>query len=163
MPEKRYTMNIPTMNIRLAVPIISAAVAAAVSIAIVFLGRRSETIKQVQAMRTAAYADFIRGIANLAIIQREPVQGREQLLKAWEAKMLVADAKARIAIYGSESVAASLAHFLRGGAVLDTAERARTFVGVCQEMRNEGRARKTAVADSDIHFLLFGLELNDYQ
>ena len=139
-------------------------IAAIVSLAIVFLTRRSEAIKHFESIRTTAYVDFIRGIAGLAIMQRSPVQeGKEQFLRGMESKILVADAKARIAIYGSEPVVSLLANFLRGGAILDTPERAREFTAVCQKMRSDGRPRPKKVTDEDIHFLLFDFEMKHYQ
>ena len=143
--------------------ILTAVIAAIVSLTVVFLTRRSETIKHFESIRTAAYVDFIRGIAGLAIMQRSTVQeGKEQFLRGMESKIFVADAKARIAIYGSEPVVSSLANFLRGGTILDTPERAKEFTAVCQKMRCDGRPRPKKVTDEDIHFLLFDLEMKDF-
>ena len=43
--------------------VVPALIAALVSIAVVFLSRRSETKKHLESLRTAAYLDFIRGVA----------------------------------------------------------------------------------------------------
>jgi hypothetical protein len=143
--------------------IVPALVAAIVSFAVVFLGRRSETIKQLQVLRTAAYVDFIRAVAGLAALQKEPVQEREHFLKGSELIMLLADAKSRIAIYGSESVVAAMATFLRAGSVLDSPERANEFTAVCQKMRHDSRPKPGEVTDQDVHFLLFGFDMKEYQ
>jgi hypothetical protein len=145
----------------LVTPILSALIAAAVSFAAIFLGRRSETLKQLESIRTAAYADFIRAIAGLAMLQREAMQEKEHFAKGWELQMLLADAKARIAIYGGESVVPALANFLRGGPVLDSPERARGFTAVCEKMRGDSGPPGT-VSDQDMHFLLFGFETKTY-
>jgi hypothetical protein len=151
------------MNTQILTTVFSVIIAAIVSFIVVFLTRRSETIKHFESIRTDAYVDFIRGVAGLAIMQRSPVQeGKEQFLKGMEAKVLVADAKARIAIYGSEPVVSLLAKFLRGGAILDSPERAREFTTLCQKMRSDGCPRPQEVTDEDIHFLLFGLEMKDF-
>lgn len=142
--------------------VVPAFVAAIVSLAVVYLGRRSETIRQLQILRTAAYVDFIRAVAGLAALQKEPVQEREHFLKGSELIMLLADAKSRIAIYGSESVVSAMANFLRAGSILDTPERAREFTAVCQRMRNDGRSKPGAVTDHDVHFLLFGFDMKEY-
>lgn len=71
--------------------------------------------------------DFVRGVASLAVLQKKPLDSEAEFLKGNELIMLVADAKARIALYGSTSVVSSLAQFLRGGVVLDTPERAKEF------------------------------------
>jgi hypothetical protein len=143
--------------------IVPALVAAIVSLTVVYLGRRSETIKQLQVLRTAAYVDFIRAVAGLAALQKEPVQEREHFLKGTELIMLLADAKSRIAIYGSESVVAAMANFLRAGSVLDTPKRAKEFTAVCQKMRSDSRPKPGEVTDQDVHFLLFGFDMNEYQ
>jgi hypothetical protein len=150
------------MNLALIVPIVSAIVAAIVTVSVVFLTRRSETIKQLQSVRTAAYVDFIRGVAGLGVIQHEPIQSKEHLIKGWELKLLVADSKARIAIYGSESVVGSLAEFLRGGPALDSPQRAKEFTDICKKMRGDSRPKLGEVSDRDIHFLLFDFDMKDY-
>ena len=147
------------LNLALVVPIVSAIVAAIVSLSIVFLTRRSETIKHLQSLRIAAYVDFIRAVAGLAVVSRDAVQSKEHFAKDWELRMLLADAKSRIAIYGSESVVGSLTKFLRNGNVLNTPERARAFTAVCQKMRGDTRPKLETISDSDMHFLLFDDEI----
>src|SRR5947209_3444579 len=126
------------------VPVVSVSVSAIVSVLVVFLGRRSETVQLQQSLKTTAYVDFIRGIAGLAILQRHTVQDQELQREGWRLKMLVADAKARIAIYGGSVVVRSMAKFLRGGAILNTPERAKSFVEICQSFRNDSSPRPTA-------------------
>jgi hypothetical protein len=140
----------------LVMPIVSAAIAAVVSVLVVFLTRRSETLKQLQSVKAAAYVDFIRGVAGLAILQRESIKSSDLMRMELEKDMLVADAKARIAIYGTERVVSSMARFLRGGAVLDSQERTGSFVAICQEMRNDRSPEPGKVTDHDVHLLLFG-------
>jgi len=142
--------------------LVPALIAAIVSISIVFLGRRSETRKHLESLRTTAYVDFVRGVAGLAVLQKHPDGSKEEFLKGNELIMVVADAKARIALYGSKSVVSSLAKFLRGGVVLDTPERGREFTAICQKMRTDTRPRLANVTDDDAHFLLFGLDLESY-
>lgn len=142
---------------------VPALIAAIVSISVVFLGRRSETKKHFELLRTTDYVDFIRGIAGLANFQKHPLDSDEEdFLKGKELIMLVADAKARIALYGSRSVASSLAQFFRAGVVLDTPERGREFTAICQKMRADTRPRPGRIADNDAHFLLFGFDLESY-
>ena len=150
-------MNVPGLQY-----FIPAAIAAIVSISVVFLSRRSETKKHLESLRTTAYVDFIRGVAAQAIFQKGPIDTKEKILRASEAIMLVADAKARIVLYGSESVVSLMAQFLRGGEVLDSPERAKEFTSICQQMRNDTRPMPGRVADKDAHFLLFGFDMGDY-
>ena len=147
------------MTGQLLIPVVSAIVAASVSVSVVFLTRRSETVKHLQSLKTAGYVDFIRGVAGVAVLQKGSIECREDCLKEGEFVTLVADAKARIAIYGSNAVVTSMAQFLRGGAVLNTPERARAFTAICQQMRNDSRPRLAAVTDEDVYFLLFGSDM----
>lgn len=91
-----------------------------------------------------------------SFFHQEPIQPKEYFLKEWESRLLLADAKARIAIYGSESVVSSMASFLRGGFVLDSAERMKAFTALCQTMRRDSRPGPGKASDDDVHFLLFG-------
>jgi hypothetical protein len=150
------------LNLVVIVPIISAIVAAIVSVAVVFLSRRSETIKHLQSLTIGAYVDFIRAVEGLGVLQHEAIQSKEHFAKGWELNMLLAEAKSRIAIYGSKSVVGTLAQFLRGGNVLDSPERAKSFTAVCQVMRGDTRPTLGKIADSDMHFLLFDYEIKDY-
>jgi hypothetical protein len=93
-----------------------------------------------------------------ASIQQEPVQSKEHFLKQWELTMMLADAKARIAIYGSKAVVTVLAALLHDGYHL-TGKRAKDFTAVCQLMRRDTRPTLDSVNDKDMHFLLFDVEL----
>ncbi len=150
------------MSANYIVPVVSVSVSAIVSILVVFLGRRSETVKLQQSLKTTAYVDFIRGVAGLAILQSHTVQDQELQREGGRLRMLVADAKARIAIYGGPAVVGAMARFLRGGAVLDTPGRAKSFAAICQSFRNDSSPKPGSVPDADVHFLLFDFELNDY-
>jgi len=76
--------------------------------------------------------------------------------------MLVADAKARIAMYGSAVGVHALSEFPCAGSVLDSPERASEFTAVCQKMRSDTRPRPKPVADRDVHFLLFSTDIDSY-
>jgi hypothetical protein len=110
----------------------------------------------VQSLRTAAYVDFIRSVSALAALGKDSLKDKEYFVKAWESRLLLADAKARIAIYGSTSVVSSLANFLRGGVILDSEERMQAFATVCQIMRRDSRPGPGAARNDDVQFLLFG-------
>lgn len=114
-----------------------------------FLTRRSETRKHLESLRTTAYVDFIRGVAGLAVLQRHPPTDDVEFQRGTELIALVADAKARIALHGSNSVVSSLAEFLRDGLVLDTPERARQFTAICQRIRSDTKPRPGEITDHD--------------
>jgi hypothetical protein len=138
--------------------LLSAFVAATVSLVVVFLGRRTDTIKLQQSLRTTAYVDFIRGVAGLALLQKDTLLDEKHFREGRALETLVADAKARIAIYGGREAVAALAHFLRGGGVLDSPQSTKEFASICQLFRNDGRPKLGSVSEADMHFLLFGTE-----
>jgi hypothetical protein len=100
------------------VQIVSTFVAAALgAIFGAFLTRWIERYKQLRSLRADAYADFLRGISKAAVVQKEPVRERDSFALEREAMITVADAKARIPIYGSKAIVLRLSTFLDGGAV----------------------------------------------
>jgi hypothetical protein len=140
------------------VPILSLGIAACAvlaTIVVVFLARRSETLRLQASLRTSAYVDFIRGVAGLAVLHNS-MRDEEAFRELRKLTMLVADAKARIAIYGGAHAVKALAGFVRGGSVLDSPERARAFTIICEEFRNDGRPKLGKVSNTDMHVLLFG-------
>ena len=110
------------------------------------LTRWTEKYKQLQSLRAAAYVDFLRGVSKLGVVQKDTLRDKDSFLEEREATIIVADAKARIAIYGSKEVVQSLSTFMDGGAVLDTGERLRSFAEMCQLMRNESSPRTQRVS-----------------
>ncbi|MGA8271739.1 MAG: hypothetical protein WB919_09295 [Candidatus Sulfotelmatobacter sp.] len=104
-----------------------------------FLTRRTERFKHLQELRSAAYADFIRGVATAA-----QQQG---------GMALVADARGRIAIYGGESVVHSLAEFIALGVQTQNTEGMIAFAELCMAMRAETGRRR--VPFEEIRQLLF--------
>ena len=97
--------------------------------------------------------DCLRGVTALAIIQREAVRDGQSFLDERNSLMIVADAKARIAIYGGKAVVRALSTFLDGGAVLDTPERVRKFTEMCELMRKESNTQRASF--EDVRKLLF--------
>ncbi len=103
-----------------------------------FLTRRTERFKHLQELRSAAYTDFLRGVANAA----------EQSGRA-----LVADARARISIYGGRSVVRSMSKFIALGGQTRNPEGMQAFAEVCRLMRVE-TGRETVPVE-EITKLLF--------
>ena len=75
------------------VPILGVALGAALQF---YFSRSAEDRKNLNTLRASAYTDFIRGVSGVAISQRGNDVGQVAANMA-----LVADAKARIAIWGS--------------------------------------------------------------
>lgn len=132
-------MTIPRFAIQLLVTFAAAFLGA-------FLTRRTERFKHLQELRSAAYADFVRGVATAA----EQTQSRNT---AAGGMALVADSRARIAIYGGRNVVHSLANFIAVGAQTCNREGMQAFAELCSMMRLEtGREQVPA---KDIDRLLF--------
>jgi hypothetical protein len=112
-----------------------------------FLTRRTEKFKHLQELRSAAYADFVRGVATAA----EQSQARNT---ATGSKALVADARARIVIYGGEDVISALCKFFALGGQTCNAEGMLAFANLCRSMRAE--TGHEHVRAEDISKVLFG-------
>ncbi|MEW6381189.1 MAG: hypothetical protein AB1611_16500 [bacterium] len=104
-----------------------------------WFSRVSEEQKNQQTLRTQAYVDYIRGAAGLAIAQKKGDTKTQQ-----EYGIPMADARARILIYGSEPVIQSLAKFYHQGGVLDTPERKELFISMCLNMRKDSLSSNDA-------------------
>jgi hypothetical protein len=103
-----------------------------------YLTRRTERFKHLQELRSAAYTDFLRGVATAS-----EQQGRA----------LVADSRARIAIYGGQSVVHSLSQFIALGGQTRDVNGMQAFAELCMVMRAEtGRGQ---VPVEDIQQVLF--------
>jgi hypothetical protein len=108
------------------------------------LGRWTQRAKHNEELRSTAYADYLRAVA--AAAHAQSVEDQRGALRDG------ADAKARIAVYGSGDVIRSLARFEESGANL-ASERARApFVAIVSAMRPRG----DSVSDRELSLLLVG-------
>jgi hypothetical protein len=98
-----------------------------------FLTRRTERFKHLQELRSAAYTDFIRGVANAA-------QQSGGIAP-------VADARARIAIYGGRGVLHSLSRFIAHGGQTRSRDGMQAFAELCRLMRAETGREQVPVED----------------
>jgi len=118
-------------------------------------GNISESSKQYQNLKIQAYVDFIKSAAGIAIAQKSNDPKRES-----DALTLMADAKTRIAVYGSREVVYLMADFFRNYGSFDSPEACRSFVSIVQKMRAESINRKELmVNESDINLLLFSHDI----
>lgn len=108
-----------------------------------FLTRRTERYKHLQELRSAAYIDFVRGMANAA----HQTGGIAE----------VADSRARIAIYGGKDVVRSLSEFIALGAQTVNPKGMQAFAELCRVMRSE--TGRELVSAADIHSVLFNTSL----
>lgn len=131
-------------NIFLAIlPLIGIVVGAALQFR---LGRRSEHQKQQDNLRSQAYVDYLKALAASAHLRSD-----EELRDVYRDG---ADAKARIAVYGSAEVIRALVHFERVGAAVRSGPSADALATVVSKMRS----KVDDVSVQDLRVLLVGPE-----
>lgn len=132
-------MNVTQLILQTAVTFIAATVGAFLG---ALLTRRTERFKRLQELRSAAYIDFVSGVANAA----HRTGGIAE----------VADARCRIAIYGGKSVVQSPSDFIAQGAQTRNREGMKAFAELCRAMRAE--TGREYASFEDINRILFSLE-----
>jgi hypothetical protein len=105
-----------------------------------FLTRRTEKFKHLQELRSAAYVDFLRAFARVGRAQSDKMQGERSALEELEGRVIVTDARSRIAIYGGKAVVHALSKFISLGTQTLTAEGMQAFTELCMLMRAEAGA-----------------------
>jgi hypothetical protein len=108
-----------------------------------WLSRSAESRKQLQLLQSQSYVDYLRAVTKAAHAN-SPDAARLANAEA-------ADAKARMAVYGTSGVIAALARFEEAGAVLDNARTRAAFVVLVGEMRQKHGAAKA----DDLSLVLF--------
>ena len=119
------------------------------------LARRTETAKRFQELRTQSYVDFIKSAAGIAIAQK-----RQDTEKDFEATILMTDAKARIAIYGSPAVAAATAEFFRKHGALTSLDAYRSYVRIVSAMRADAAGGESPIPNIDIGQLILSEDVD---
>lgn len=95
-----------------------------------WLSRSSESRKQLEILQRQAYVDYLRAVAKVAHAQSPEAHGT--------AVTDAADAKARIAIYGSAPAVEALARFEESGPVLNNPRSVDCFLRLASVMRLKG-------------------------
>jgi TctA family transporter len=119
-------------------PLIGAAIGA--SLQFVF-GRNLEARKQLAVQRAQAYADFVKGLAQTA--------------SSAENRSLIADAKTRIYLYGSETVIQKLAKLYAVGATFETEVGRAAMLELLHSMRADVFRKAGRVSADDLERVLF--------
>jgi len=113
-----------------------------------YLQSKRESKNQKKALKIKAYTDYLQACAQLA---------SRDVSKHSEAKISLADAKARIAIYGNGLVIKEIADFDRHGAKVDSPQDMKRFLKITLSMRHAESHDKAE--DEDIARLLFGVDI----
>jgi hypothetical protein len=143
-------MNLTQLLIQTAVTFVAASVGAVLG---AFLARRAETFKHLQELRSAAYADFLRGFARVGRAQSDKMRDERSVIEELDGRVLVTDSRSRIAIYGGKAVVHSLSRFITLGTQTLTPEGMQSFAELCMRMREE-TGREQAPFE-DVSKLLF--------
>jgi len=119
-----------------------------------FLSKKSDSRKEQNLLKTSAYSDYLKAVAGIAISQSLGDKN-----KMFESRILLAEAKAKIAIYGSNAVIKKMAQFERKGSILNNTTSQKAFMLIALEMRIDNQ-------ENDIHLneisqLLIGLDIEE--
>jgi len=109
-----------------------------------WLNRAAAREQRGDTLRSQAYADYLRAVAAAAHLRSD--EDRRN------ARRDAADAKARIAVYGSAEVIKALSRFEEAGAVITDGPAAQAFVSIVSNMRPGGGA----VPNHELELLLLG-------
>lgn len=113
-------------------------------------GRLTENAKHFRELKSRAYSDLLQAIAGSAISQRYQDKSRQM-----EFTIALADAKARIAVYGSRHVVRALAEFYQKDPILTSPEAMSDLIQVVKAMRADTTGEKQSELDSQIGTVLF--------
>jgi hypothetical protein len=109
-----------------------------------WLSRAAAREQRAETLRSQAYADYLRAVAAAGHLRSD--DGLR------DAHRDAADAKARIAVYGTAEVIKALSQFEEAGAVISDGPGARAFITMVSAMRPAGRA----VPNNELELLLLG-------
>jgi hypothetical protein len=114
-----------------------------------FFDRLSASSQHTRQLRTQAYVDFLAGTAKLTRETRQHPDGAK-LLAA------VADAKARICVYGSLSVVSALAALEATDLILSSPETKLAFLKIVHLMRQDSTGNSSGLTIEMTNAILFG-------
>lgn len=110
--------------------------------------RKLDAERHFREMQSQTYTDFIRAIVGLAMYK----DGNENL----KFKALLAEARGRLAIYGSSAVVCASAKLFKQFGSLTSDKAQQAFVKTVQKMRDGSVTTIGKSEDDDIWTLLFG-------
>jgi hypothetical protein len=108
------------------------------------LSHSAEKDKRLDALRTEAYADYLRAVAASAHLTSD-----KDLVDALRS---AADAKTRIVIYGGVDTIEALTRFEEAGATLNSEVSSAAFIALVSAMRG----KNSAASERDIRTILLG-------
>lgn len=118
--------------------------------------KKNYGFKNLSEFQNKAYADFLKSASGIAVAQRAGDRD-----KVTSELSNLADAKARICVYGHSAVIRELAVFMRSGGTLQTESEILSFTKLCITIRDEVGMIKDSVVSTDISQLLFSIDVKD--
>ncbi len=112
-------------------------------------GSRVEKWKHTTQIRTDAYKLLLKAFSGIAAAQRGNNKADERAYQ-----MMLTEAKAQIALYGSREVASSTARFFRDFGALDSDAAGQAFVDIAVAMRRDSYAKLYDGFRQDYHSLM---------
>jgi hypothetical protein len=118
-----------------------------------YLLRQNNEVKQLLELRNQAYIDFLEAVSLVVSSQRmgKKEQELEQLAK-------LTHAKARICIFGEESVVRLLATFWEAGAILETETQILAFTRFVLDIRKSLGLKDKEFLNDEVSQLLFAIK-----
>lgn len=117
------------------------------------LSQKYFTDKQKKELETQSYIDFIEAIAGLNSAQRN-----DNKEKGKEFNLKLMTAKAKVSLYGAQSVIEAIAKMLRDNPHLENKNDLKNYLLIIEKIR-ETHGLKTVGLSKDISRLLFGRDL----
>lgn len=119
-----------------------------------WFARRASHASHYRALVSTAYVDLCKAVASIAMAQRRGDQAAAELETA---KMLLAEAKARLCAFAAPSIVTAAAQFVRDGERLGSETGQQSLVELTHAIRRADRLK--AVTNEDVSQLLFGIDL----
>ncbi|MDP3825317.1 MAG: hypothetical protein Q8Q74_02080 [Polaromonas sp.] len=118
-----------------------------------YFAKQNNESKQLLESRNQAYVDFLEAVSLVVAAQRlgKKEQEIEQLAR-------LTHAKARICIFGEESVVRKLASFWAAGASLETESEILAFTRFCLDIRRSLGLKDKELLTSEVSQLLFAIK-----
>lgn len=138
--------NVSTLIVA-ALPIVGIIIGAALQY---FFSKSAESRRHLATLKTQAYTDYLRCVAESKHIGRNDSKARKDILTK------AADAKTRISIYGSSKVVEALANFEKVGAIIDSSQAEEKFLILCESMRRESIGTSDKTKLENLRIVLFG-------
>ena len=121
-----------------------------------FFNRKNQKVNNLSELQNKAYSDFLNSVSKIAVAQRSSKRS-----EVTAELSNLADAKARICVYGASNVVKFLAIFIREGGTLQTEREILCFTHLCTEIRRAVGMHDKDLIPSDLSQLLFNLDVKD--